>query len=79
MVISAPCFTDKENLPSKSVIVPFVVPFSSTVAPIMGSPSDLEITVPSTCKLCACNTIHTIVNRSVKNNALLSLFIYALI
>ena len=33
-----PGFTFKVNLPSKSVMTPFVVPFSSTFAPMTGSP-----------------------------------------
>ncbi len=41
------------NLPLMSVIVPLVVPFTNTEAPITGSLFSLEITVPFTVT-CAC-------------------------
>ena len=41
----APEDTDREKFPSKSVTVPFVVPFSTTLAPITGSPI-ASLTVP---------------------------------
>ena len=51
MVISQPDDTDKANLTSISVIVPFVVPFSEMFAPIIGIPS-LSTTVPVICFFC---------------------------
>ena len=48
-------FTSNANFPSMSVIVPLVVPFSTTFAPIIGSPF-LSITVPVIClELCCCS------------------------
>ena len=40
--------TSKENAPSKSVTVPTIVPFTTIDAPIIGSLSSAEITVPVT-------------------------------
>ena len=37
-----------EKFPLTSVIVPAVVPFTITVAPIIGSPSSAESTLPDT-------------------------------
>ena len=42
----APGFTMSVKLPSKSVMVPFVVPISSTDAPIIASPFAASVTVP---------------------------------
>lgn len=41
----APLVQDKVKLPSISVIVPFVVHFSTTLAPMIGSP-DTSVTIP---------------------------------
>ena len=41
--MASPEETLMENLPSISVIVPFVVPFSTTFAPIMGKPVSSKI------------------------------------
>ena len=40
--------TSKENVPLKSVTVPIVVPLTTIDAPMMGSLSSAEITVPVT-------------------------------
>jgi hypothetical protein len=41
-----PLETEILKIPSKFVIVPFVVPFSTTEAPIMGKPSSFAVIVP---------------------------------
>ncbi len=38
--------TESENLPSMSVVVPVVVPFSTTEAPGNGDPSSPEVITP---------------------------------
>ena len=43
--------SERENLPSKSVTAPFVVPFSITLAPIIGSPF-VSVTTPLTVNVC---------------------------
>jgi len=43
----SPCLADNWKLPSKSVIVPVVVPFTTTLAPITGSPV-ASFTIPLT-------------------------------
>ena len=48
---SVPVAFGKLNLPSKSVIVPFVVPFITILAPIIGSPF-ASVTIPSTAFAC---------------------------
>jgi len=44
--------TFSEKFPYKSVIIPFVVPFSNTLAPIIGSPL-VSVTFPLTSFVCA--------------------------
>ena len=52
-----PDFTATEYFPSKSVIVPLDVPFTITLAPITGSPSE-SVTTPVTRETC-CNASTT--------------------
>ena len=59
MTSSAPLFTASVKLPSRSVTVAFVVPFSVTVAPITVSPSGC-FTTPFTVSCWAKATVHTI-------------------
>ena len=55
-----------EKLPSKSVIVPLVVlPFSTTDAPIIGSPF-VSFTLPFTVIVCA-DTLSDIAENSISN------------
>ena len=49
-----PTFTFSENLPSMSVTIPLVVPFSTTLAPIIGSPF-ASTTTPVTVCICICS------------------------
>lgn len=49
----SPDWASKEKFPSKSVIVPLLVPFTMTFAPITGSGSPSAITTPVTVMLCA--------------------------
>ena len=46
----SPCLADNWKLPSKLVIVPVVVPFTTTLAPITGSPV-VSFTIPLTANL----------------------------
>jgi len=43
-----PELAEKENTPLTLVMVPFIVPFSTTEAPITGSPLEAEVIVPDT-------------------------------
>ena len=47
--------TLSENLPSRPVTVPMFVPGTMTVAPMTGSPSSAEMTLPVTVLFCAIN------------------------
>jgi hypothetical protein len=46
--------TSREKLPSTSVTVPFVVPTSTMLAPIMGTP-ETSVTVPVIFFFCCCD------------------------
>ena len=61
--------TLREKLPSMSVTVPVVVPVTTTDAPMIGSPSSLEMTRPVMVLVCAIIIVtpknrHTITERS---------------
>ena len=56
-----PTGTFSENLPSISVIVPVVVPFTETLAPIIVSPV-ASLTIPETVREFCCVTVTPVFN-----------------
>ena len=59
--------TEIENLPSISVIVPRVVPFTNIEAPTTGCPSSSEVTKPVTLDVCAVTRPIPIKRKVIKN------------
>jgi hypothetical protein len=49
----------KRYLPSESVTVPFVVPFSTTFTPGSDDPSSADVTLPETTRSCAQAALNT--------------------
>ena len=69
----SPWLACKVKLPSKSVIVPVVVPFINTLAPITGSPK-LSFTTPLTVMLCAKACTENSIPASHSSRSLFRLF-----
>ena len=62
--------TSIEYLPSRSVIVPLVVPACTTLTPMSGSLLETSTTLPVTLTFCANNAIGINIKGSINSNAL---------